>query len=212
MSNRLWYIIYMKCIENDCCEAGTIKQRCKKHYKLNWAKQDRKNNPQKKEEYLRKNREKKALYDKEYYMKNKKRKKIVQKSWNEKNKERIKEYLKTYNIENKDRLRILKREYAKIRPDINRAKNRRKRAKIRKNGFEKYTESQVIELYGTKCYLCLGEIDFMASRQAGVGSWEKALHIDHIVALSRGGSDTLDNVRPSHAQCNLKKHANPLSL
>ena len=195
----------MKCIENDCNEAGTIKQRCKKHYKLNWAKQDRKNNPQKKEEYLRKNKEKKALYDKEYYIRNKKRKKIVQKSWNEKNKERIKEYLKAYNIENKDRLRILKREYAKIRPDIDRAKNRRKRAKIRKNGFEKYTESQVIELYGTDCYLCNTPIDMKASRRCGHPGWEKGLHIEHVIDIAKGGPDTLANVRPAHAICNLTK-------
>jgi len=34
------------------------------------------------------------------------------------------------------------------------------------------------------------------------------LHIDHLVPLAKGGSDTLENVRPAHGICNLRKWAN----
>jgi len=37
------------------------------------------------------------------------------------------------------------------------------------------------------------------------------LHIDHVMPLSKGGPDTLENVRPAHGSCNVKKQANPLS-
>jgi 5-methylcytosine-specific restriction endonuclease McrA len=91
-------------------------------------------------------------------------------------------------------------------PDTRRARWRRYDAAKRGSRTEIYSESQVVELYGTCCYLCNEEIDFNANRRSGMGdNWEKSFHIDHVVAISKGGSDTLDNVRPAHNLCNLKK-------
>jgi 5-methylcytosine-specific restriction endonuclease McrA len=84
-----------------------------------------------------------------------------------------------------------------------RSKNRRRRASITSD----YNELQVIATYGINCYLCDLEIDFMAPRKCGVAGWEHGLHIDHLVPVSRGGSDTLENVRPTHGLCNLQKWA-----
>ena len=83
-----------------------------------------------------------------------------------------------------------------------RSKNRRRRAGITSD----YNELQVIATYGINCYLCGLEIDFMAPRKCGVPGWENGLHIDHLVPVSRGGSDTLENVRPTHGLCNLVKY------
>jgi len=91
--------------------------------------------------------------------------------------------------------------------EIDRSKKRRKRATIAKNGFEKYTEQEVIKKYGTICHICGFEIDMFASRRVGFGNWENGLHIDHLIAIARGGKDSLDNVRPSHALCNIIKGA-----
>ena len=55
-----------------------------------------------------------------------------------------------------------------------------------------YTEDDVTRRYGETCYLC-GEL---------VGLRR---HLDHITALARGGSDTLDNVRWTHPVCNMRK-------
>ncbi len=85
-----------------------------------------------------------------------------------------------------------------------RSKNRKRRAKITND----YNELQVISVYGIDCYLCGNEIDFMAPRKCGVEGWEQGLHIDHLVPLAKGGSDTLENVRPAHGLCNLRKWAN----
>jgi 5-methylcytosine-specific restriction endonuclease McrA len=85
-----------------------------------------------------------------------------------------------------------------------RSKNRSRRSKITNN----YNELQVIALHGGNCYLCGLGIDFMAPRKCGVEGWEQGLHIDHLVPLAKGGSDTLENVRPTHGLCNLRKWAN----
>lgn len=115
------------------------------------------------------------------------------------------------------------REYAAKKQRENRAKNpnflahhnaasRRRRARILNQGYEFYTDNDVINLYGTSCHLCNQEIDLTAprggrSKGALSGNWKMGLHIDHIIPIVRGGSDTLDNVRPAHAFCNLSKGA-----
>lgn len=84
-----------------------------------------------------------------------------------------------------------------------RAKNRRRRAGI----SSPYNELQVIATYGPRCYICGLDIDFMAPRKCGVKGWENGLHIDHVIPLSKDGEDSLENVRPTHAICNLNKWA-----
>ena len=90
--------------------------------------------------------------------------------------------------------------------NIARAK-RRRRAKIRNSGFDFYTEQQVLETYGTICYLCDKEIDLSAPRRVGLPGWENGLHIDHVIPISKNGPDTLKNVRPTHGKCNIDKKA-----
>lgn len=46
-----------------------------------------------------------------------------------------------------------------------------------------------------------------APRRTNIKGFEFGLHIDHVIPLVKGGSHTLENVRPSHAICNLKKGA-----
>jgi 5-methylcytosine-specific restriction endonuclease McrA len=85
-----------------------------------------------------------------------------------------------------------------------REKNRRRRA----SSSKPYNELQVIATYGGNCYLCGLEIDFLSPRKCGNQGWESGFHVDHLIPLSKGGSDTLDNVRPAHAVCNLQKASN----
>ena len=155
--------------------------------------------------YEANNKEKVIARRKRYYKQNKEKIRAKQIVYEEKNKDKIKEYLRKYGQENRERLNAVKREYARKHPEIDRNKNRRKRALKRNNGFEKYTEAQVLELYGTDCYLCNTPIDMSASRRCGDLGWEKGLHIEHVVDIALGGPDTLANVRPSHAICNLTK-------
>ena len=95
-----------------------------------------------------------------------------------------------------------------LKPEIARGAKRRRKARKLKNGFEFYTEKQVLEKYGTNCYLCGEPIDMNAPRSAKTPGWEYGLHIEHVIDMAFGGPDTLDNVRPSHALCNLKKIPN----
>lgn len=70
-----------------------------------------------------------------------------------------------------------------------------------------YSDADVLSTYGLDCHICQTSIDLNAPRQVGKDGWEKGLHIDHVYPLSKGGLDTLENVRPSHGRCNIIKWA-----
>lgn len=72
---------------------------------------------------------------------------------------------------------------------------------------EWYSPQQVLELYGTDCHICNKPIDLNAPRGTGKPGWENGLQIDHVHPLSKGGSDTIDNLRPAHGYCNNIKNA-----
>jgi len=76
----------------------------------------------------------------------------------------------------------------------------------RKRGVfhEDWTEKQLIETYGTYCYICNKAIDINAPR-TGIGS-EYSFWPDHIIPTSRGGENTIRNVRPCHRKCNQSKY------
>lgn len=84
---------------------------------------------------------------------------------------------------------------------------RRRRARKRNAKFDFYTIDQVLQKYGSICYLCNKHIDLTASRRVGRPGWKNGLHIDHMIEISKGGPDTLENVRPAHGLCNLKRNA-----
>ena len=83
---------------------------------------------------------------------------------------------------------------------------RKRNALIKGNKVEIYSETDVLNLYGNICYLCNEKIDLNASRRSGIGTnWQNGLNIDHVIPISLGGPDTLQNVRPTHVLCNIKK-------
>ena len=84
---------------------------------------------------------------------------------------------------------------------------RKRRASKKDTEFDEYTYQDILHIYGIECHICHESIDLTAPRRVGDEGWELGLHLDHVVSLKRGGTDTLDNVKPSHAICNIKKSA-----
>ena len=122
------------------------------------------------------------------------------------NKEKIAEYQRVYREKypekNKARLKKYKQKNTEKFADYERKRRAAKRGETHKF----YSTELVIDVYGTICYLCNTEIDLMANRRTGRPGWEFGLQIDHVVPLSRSGSDTIENVRPTHGLCNSRKN------
>lgn len=57
----------------------------------------------------------------------------------------------------------------------------------------------VLDRDGMVCHICDDEIPSM-----------DVLHFDHVIPLSRGGAHSYDNIKPSHASCNLRKGSKTL--
>jgi hypothetical protein len=129
----------------------------------------------------------------ERYHADKERQRAVRKKWQQANLDKCREYnQKSYQ---KDPSKTLVRVRAR-------------KIKMMGNGIEPYTLEQVLEEYGLICYLCEVAIDLSLPRKIGVAGWEKGLHLDHVTPISKGGSDCLENVAPTHAICNLTKRGN----
>lgn len=147
----------------------------------------------------------------------KERNRINNETYRNKHRQRVRENGLKYYYANKEK--IVKREKEKrqrdpeYRASIQKRKNkdkqagyeRQRRARKRNNDYEVYSLSQVLSLYGDVCHICNEEIDLTAPRNCKGQNWEFGLHIDHVVAIANGGPDTLDNVRPAHAKCNIDK-------
>lgn len=115
-------------------------------------------------------------------------------------------YSKKYRDANRDKTRAATLKWNKANPEKMNAAARKRRAVKLQNGWEPYTEAQVLERYGVTCYICAAPIDPQMPRRIGKeNGWELGLHIDHVVPIVSGGPDTLENVRPTHAICNMKK-------
>lgn len=129
-------------------------------------------------------------------------------SWAKENSEKAKLNNNKWRKNNPNSHRSYNKVWRKENIDKHRESCRNSDRKRRSAYSEHYDELQVIKTYGSFCHICNIEIDFGAPRKVGLKGWENGLHIDHLIPISKNGPDTLENVRPSHAKCNLQKSNN----
>jgi 5-methylcytosine-specific restriction endonuclease McrA len=111
-----------------------------------------------------------------------------------------------WRVENPDLYKKSDKKWRENNSEKISVKNRRQRAVKASAVTEPYTSEQVIALYGDLCHICEEKVNLDAPRSAAGGAgWELGLQVDHVVPLSKGGTDLLENVRPSHGKCNLLK-------
>lgn len=148
-------------------------------------------------------------------------KNIANKNWSKSNKDKANASVQNWRNSNPEKMATYRESYKESKRETNkiwyqenkdryRGYLRARRAKIKSNDFIKYSEKEVINLYGTNCHLCNKQIDMTASRAIGSNGWENSLHIDHVTPIALGGADKLENVRPAHGLCNLKKGASKI--
>ena len=136
---------------------------------------------------------------------NKERAKEIRRKSAQRNKKRMSNYTKNWYQENKERITKQQRKYYYANKNKAYARAAKRRA-LKYNAIkDNYTPGYIIAIYGTLCHLCKEEIDLKAPRATKYKGWERGLQIDHVVPLSKGGSDTLDNLRPAHGLCNISK-------
>jgi 5-methylcytosine-specific restriction endonuclease McrA len=117
----------------------------------------------------------------------------------------LRDYWKLQRVIRNKQINDLRKSWRERTPNARRDRMHRANAAGGELGY--YSDQDVLNLYGTDCHICNEPIDLNAQRQCGKEGWERALHIDHVIPLSKGGADTLENVKPSHGYCNIVKWA-----
>lgn len=126
------------------------------------------------------------------------------------NPEKLRDRYRTYYANNMEKVRERSRikYHSNIQDERQKSLKRssKRRALLLGSFVDSFTAQDILSLYGSDCNICGKDIDLNAPRQAGSGDgWEQGLHIDHVIPLSKGGTHSLDNCRPSHALCNIRK-------
>ncbi len=122
------------------------------------------------------------------------------KKWAANNKETVAASKLDYYERNRNEVIVRSKKWAENNPEkVRQAKtnNLRKRRAARNASLGSFTVEEFEELcasYGNRCLAC--------------GDNKAALEADHVVALTKGGSDDIGNIQPLCGSCNRKKFVN----
>lgn len=139
--------------------------------------------------------------------------KTKDRDYRRRNLERLREYRRHYRMANQERQRLWFREYHQKNRDIiiarvarwNREHAQRHRESSRLSAGRRHalkmgskvghvSFNRIVQRDQWRCWICQRRV-----------TW-RDLHLDHVIPLSRGGSHTEDNIRVTHAKCNLRKN------
>jgi len=132
-------------------------------------------------------------YGREWIRRNPEKAREAMRRWRERHPEAHRAENAAYYARHADRLALRMAEYHRANPAIVRAKAQKHRA-LRLAAEGAFTSREWTELvrgHGGRCAYC-GEI--------------AKLEPDHRVALSRGGSNRIENILPACHRCNARKH------
>jgi hypothetical protein len=121
------------------------------------------------------------------------------------NPDRERNHRKSYYEKTAESQRESSREWRKNNPEKRREQERRIRAMRASVPSEPYSTQEVLDKWGSDCHLCHKPIDLEAPRATFQTGWENGLQLDHVIPISSGGPDILENVKPSHGKCNIGK-------
>ena len=170
-------------------------------------------------------KEKKALKDHERHLRNKEanthrkrayysihKEEYIAKAlaWRAKNPEKHKEIQKRHDATPKRKAKEHASRKSARKRNLDHARTISRRKAHRRRGFDSkgfYTEEQLqarIAFWGGRCYLC--RIDWNALPTKGdAQSGERYKTIDHVIPLSKGGTNWPANLRPACDRCNSSK-------
>lgn len=115
-------------------------------------------------------------------------------AWRARNLDRHRAMVRAWKKANPEQYREINRRYEQANPEKGRERVNRRRARIKEATVGVVDFVEILQVHGMTCHLCQGDID-----------GKDDLHFDHVIPLARGGAHSMDNIRPAHVKCNLRK-------
>lgn len=145
--------------------------------------------------YAQANQDQVREYKRKYQAKNADEEADRLRKYRQDNASYVAQYMRQYQDRNRLKIKYQKRQYRIAHPEVHRASSHNRRAReIGADG--NYTAEDVLainERQNHKCFYC-------------GASTENSYHVDHYIALSKGGSNFPENLRIACQPCNSKKH------
>lgn len=140
-----------------------------------------------------------SLYLEKYRKNNREKYLASLRGYHQRNRERVLSRQRSYYQENAELMRERARNYFRENPEVKRRHERKRRSQklnAQDLGY-KFCEKSALRLQRGRCANCYEK----------VGVNRKKYHVDHIVPLSRGGSNDPTNLQILCVECNLRKSA-----
>lgn len=137
-----------------------------------------------------------AEYGKQWREQNKEYDALRKFIWYQDDPEWRRAYSRKYRKANKTKVRIALKRYAQNNPNVLRAIHHKRRARIKGNGGT-FTAQQWHDLKAQYNFTCL---------DCGKSEPDILLTPDHIIPISKGGSNDIGNIQPLCFHCNTVKH------
>ncbi len=131
-----------------------------------------------------------------YYEENREERKIYHRQYRQEHQDYFREKMQEFREENPSYHREYMREWGRAFPDKVQEKDNKRRA-LKHNAGPSFTAKEWNALKRQYNYTCL---------RCGRKEPEITLTVDHIVPLSQGGKNTIDNIQPLCKPCNSAKH------
>lgn len=141
------------------------------------------------------NSQKVSIYTKLWYESNKERALATRATWKAENKERALAGTKAWQAKNRDKVRAAVKKWQQLNPDAVKSigHNRRAREKQASGRLSPDLSKRLFALQKGKCACCKKPLG-------------KNYHMDHIMPLALGGTNTDDNIQLLRAKCNNQKY------
>ena len=151
-------------------------------------------------QYAQENKERIDGYYKQYYQNNAKQIAEQRKQYQQDNQEHLTEYRKLWQQNNKEYIAEQQNQYRqtpKGKAGIKADNNNRRAAKLNNGG--KHTSTDILnlfELQSGKCPYCKAKL---------CKTKRNSFHIDHVIPLSKSGSNDISNIQLLCPKCNMSK-------
>ncbi len=174
----------------------SICKDCDRKRRAEWGARNREYIIRRNAEYRKENRDKILEQKRQHYRDNRDRLLAQHHEWYLSNREREIQKKRQFYTDNRDVcLRIKHESYVRTKPQVylRRHVEKQRRRSVLAQCYGSYTVSewtQLLDYFGHQCLACRSMIRLSA---------------DHVIPLSRGGSNSIDNIQPLCVRCNASK-------